>query len=115
EYFNTSGEGTRGIAVGFDTRFGSDRFARAVAEVLAANGIKVFLSDRFQPTPVISYSILDKKLGGAVIITASHNPSTDNGFKVKSSAGASAPPEVIEQVEAAIERIEASGHSGIKR
>jgi len=107
EYFKSSGMGARGVAVGFDTRFGSDRFARAVAEVLAANGIHVLLSDRFQPTPVISYSILDRKLDGAVIITASHNPSTDNGFKVKSDAGASASPEVIAQIEAAIERVEA--------
>jgi alpha-D-glucose phosphate-specific phosphoglucomutase len=114
EYFNASGEGKRGIAVGFDTRFGSDRFARAVAEVLAANDIHVVLSDRFQPTPVISYSILDRQLGGAVIITASHNPATDNGFKVKSPAGASAPPEVIEQIEAAIDRIEA-GAAHVRR
>jgi alpha-D-glucose phosphate-specific phosphoglucomutase len=115
EYFTASGKGAQGIAVGFDTRYASDRFARAVTEVLAANGIHVLLSDRFQPTPVISYSIIDRKLGGAIIITASHNPSTDNGFKVKSDAGASAPPEVIEQIEAAIERIEADGRSGIKR
>jgi alpha-D-glucose phosphate-specific phosphoglucomutase len=114
EYFKSSGLGEAGIAVGFDTRFGSDRFARAVVEVLAANGIPVLLSDRFQPTPVISYAILDRKLGGAVIITASHNPATDNGFKVKSPAGASAPPEVIEQIEAAIERVEA-GASTIQR
>ena len=78
---------------GYDTRFGSDRFARAVAEVLTANGVRVLLSDRFQPTPVISYSVIDRQAGGAIIITASHNPSTDNGFKVKSDVGSSAPPE----------------------
>ncbi|MDQ3810500.1 MAG: phosphoglucomutase/phosphomannomutase family protein [Chloroflexota bacterium] len=115
EYFKASGKGERGIAVGYDTRFGSDRFARAAAEVLAGNGIHVLLSDRFQPTPVISYSIMDRQLGGAIIITASHNPGTDNGFKVKSDIGASAPPEVVEQIEAAIDRLEPLGQGAIRR
>ncbi|MBV9543727.1 MAG: phosphoglucomutase/phosphomannomutase family protein, partial [Chloroflexi bacterium] len=95
--------------VGYDTRFASARFARAVAEVLAGNGIHVLLSDRFQPTPVFSYSVIDRKAGGAIVITASHNPAPDNGFKIKSDAGASAPPEVIEQVEKNLDRLDASG------
>jgi phosphomannomutase len=113
EYFISSGKAAHGIGIGYDTRFGSDRFARAVAEVLTANGVKVLLNDRFQPTPVISYSVIDRHTGGAIIITASHNPGTDNGFKVKSDIGASAPPEVIEQIERNIERLE--GHDGVKR
>ncbi|MBV9542932.1 MAG: phosphoglucomutase/phosphomannomutase family protein, partial [Chloroflexi bacterium] len=94
EYFLSSKKAEHGILVGYDTRFASDRFARAVAEVLAGNGIHVLLSDRFQPTPVFSYSVIDRKAGGAIVITASHNPAPDNGFKIKSDAGASAPPEV---------------------
>jgi alpha-D-glucose phosphate-specific phosphoglucomutase len=109
EYFKSAGQADRPIVVGYDTRFASDRFARAVVEVLAANGLRVLLSDRFQPTPVISYSVIDRKAGGAIIITSSHNPAKDNGFKVKSHLGASATPEVIAQIEAAIDRIEGSG------
>jgi phosphomannomutase len=106
EYFRANYPGTPTLTVGFDTRFGSDRFARAVAEVLTANGVKVLLSDRFQPTPVISYSIIDRHTNGAIIITASHNPASDNGFKVKSEIGASAPPEVISEIEKHIEALE---------
>ena len=47
-YFKQSGKAERGIVIGYDTRFGSDRFARAAAEVLTANGVRVLLSDRFQ-------------------------------------------------------------------
>src|SRR5919201_3742335 len=83
EYFLQAGKAERGIVVGYDTRFASDRFARSAAEVLAANGVRVLLSDRFQPTPVLSNAVLDRQAGGAIVITASHNPGTDNGFKVK--------------------------------
>ena len=67
EHFKAAATSAPTLAVGYDTRFGSDRFARAVAEVLTANGIRVLLSDRFQPTPVISYSVIDRKADGAVI------------------------------------------------
>lgn len=110
EVFKASGQAERGIVVGYDTRFGSDRFARAVAEVLAANGVRVLLSDRFQPTPVLSYAVLDRKAGGAIVITASHNPGPDNGFKLKTDAGSSAPPEFVAEIEKVIERLE-SGSS----
>ncbi|MBI2756662.1 MAG: phosphoglucomutase/phosphomannomutase family protein [Chloroflexi bacterium] len=107
--FIQEGKAERRIVVGFDTRFASDRFARAVVEVLAANGVKVLLSDRFQPTPVISYSVIDKEAGGAIIITSSHNPASYNGFKVKSDVGASASPELVAVIEQQIEAIEAAG------
>jgi alpha-D-glucose phosphate-specific phosphoglucomutase len=113
-YFKQSGKAERGIVIGYDTRFGSDRFARAAAEVLTANGVRVLLSDRFQPTPVISYSIIDRQAGGAIMITASHNPATDNGFKVKSDVGSSAPPETIAEIEHQIDLLEAS-KDGVKR
>jgi len=114
EYFTQSGKAEHGIVIGYDTRFGSDRFARAAAEVLTANGVAVALSDRFQPTPVISYSVIDRQAGGAIMITASHNPATDNGFKVKSDAGSSAPPETIAEIEHHIDRLEAR-LDGVKR
>jgi phosphomannomutase len=115
QYFSRSGKAAESIAVGYDTRFGSDRFARAVAEVLTANGIRVLLSDRFQPTPVISYSVIDRQAGGAIIITASHNPGTDNGFKVKTEIGSSAPQEVVSEIERHIDALESVGSSGIRR
>ena len=89
----------RGLVVGYDTRFGSERFAAACAEVLAANGIHVFLTNKWAPTPVISYAILNRAAGGAAIITASHNPGSDNGFKYKPEYAGSASPAVIRQIE----------------
>ncbi len=115
EYFKVSGHAERKIVVGYDTRFGSERFARAVVEVLAANGVRTLLSDRFTPTPVISYSVIDHQAGGAVMITASHNPGTDNGFKVKSDAGSSAPPEVVAEIEKVIDRLEGAPPDAVKR
>jgi alpha-D-glucose phosphate-specific phosphoglucomutase len=115
EYFKQAGKAGRGIVVGYDTRYASDRFARAATEVLAANGVRVLLADRFQPTPVLSHAVLDRQAGGAVIITASHNPGTDNGFKVKTDAGASAPPEVVEAIEQVIERLEPRGVASVQR
>ncbi|MFH0935732.1 MAG: phosphoglucomutase/phosphomannomutase family protein [Candidatus Omnitrophota bacterium] len=86
-------------AVGFDTRFMSGRFARITAEVLAANGIKVILSDRATPTPTLSFAVKSKKLDLGVMITASHNPAEYNGFKIKTSSGGAAGPEITSKVE----------------
>jgi len=77
--------------------------------VIAANSIKVFLCPQAAPTPVISYGITDKKAGGAIIITASHNPGQWNGFKVKSPDGASAPTEVITEIEKNVARLFPAG------
>ncbi|MBF8299219.1 MAG: Phosphomannomutase, partial [Dehalococcoidia bacterium] len=98
-YLHDTGEDSSGLVVGYDTRFGSEHFAAAVAEVVAANGIRVYLCDRACPTPVVSYSIIDRHAGGGVVITASHNPSTYNGFKYKPDYGGSASPEVVTELE----------------
>ncbi len=87
------------IVIGFDTRFGSEDFAAAAAEVLAGNGIRVFLLPRPAPTPVTSYTVTALKADGAIMITASHNPANYNGFKYKVANGSSAPTEVISQIE----------------
>jgi phosphomannomutase len=89
----------RGLIIGYDTRFASEGFASAAAEVAAGNGIKVHLCPKATPTPVISFSILAKKAGGAIIITASHNPAIWNGFKYKTEQGSSAPAEVTAKIE----------------
>ena len=64
----------KGAVVGYDRRFQSEDFAAAAAEVLAGNGIAVWLTQRHTPTPVISYTVVERKAGGAINITASHNP-----------------------------------------
>jgi phosphomannomutase len=95
--------------VGYDTRFASEDFASAAAEVVAGNGIKVYLCPRAAPTPVISYGVLAQKAGGAIIITASHNQARWNGFKVKSENGSSASPEVVAELEKNISHALATG------
>ncbi len=99
------GSAAKGMVVGYDTRFRSEDFARAVAEVLAGNGITTYLANRFMPTPVLSYAILPYATAGGIWITASHNPPTDNGFKLRSSYAGAAAPETLVAVE---ERIRAT-------
>jgi len=86
--------------VGFDTRFLSDRYALAVSEVLAANGLRVALAKADAPTPAISYAIPHMGAMGGVMITASHNPPRYNGIKLKSAQGGGASPSDTRRVEA---------------
>ncbi len=90
------------VVVGYDKRFHSENFAAAVAEVLAGNGLRVLLTQEATPTPVISYAVVDKGAVAAVNITASHNPPTDNGFKVRDRHGGAMPPQVLKEIEARI-------------
>ena len=101
-YMLAQGKKGQWIVVGHDMRFGSEHFAAAVAEVLAGNGLKVYLTQEATPTPVIAYAVVDKKAAGAVNITASHNPPTDNGFKVRNETGGAIDPEGLNQIEAGI-------------
>ncbi len=89
----------RPIVVGHDSRFSAELFAQEVARVLAANGKKVILLDRVVPTPALSWTVVDQKAAGAVMVTASHNPAEFNGIKFKPDFGGSAPPEVVTQIE----------------
>jgi alpha-D-glucose phosphate-specific phosphoglucomutase len=89
----------RGLVIGYDTRFASEDFAAAAAEVIAGNKIKVNLCSKAAPTPVISYAVTATKSAGGIIITASHNPARWNGFKFKDDLGASAPSEVAAEIE----------------
>lgn len=92
------------VAVGYDTRFMSDSFARVAAEVLANNGIEVVLSDRAIPTPTISFTVKQRKLDLGIMITASHNPAEYNGFKIKLPSGGAAGPEVTQAVEGLLDK-----------
>ena len=88
-----------GLVIGYDTRFASEDFAAATAEVIAGNKIKVHLCSQSAPTPVISYAVTVTKSAGAIIITASHNPGHWNGFKYKDDTGASAATELVAEIE----------------
>jgi phosphomannomutase len=87
------------IVVGHDKRFHSENFALAVAEVLAGNGFHVHLTDGPTPTPVIAFSVVHLKAIGAINITASHNPPTDNGFKVRNEFGGAIDPAGLKLIE----------------
>ncbi len=89
----------RKIVIGYDTRFLSDKYAEIIAGVLAANGIKVILSDKSCPTPAVCVHIKNKKLSGGVMITASHNPACYNGIKYKGFFAGSAGSDIIDAIE----------------
>ncbi len=91
--------GRRSVVIGFDTRFLSDRYAREVARVLAANDIKVFLTHADAATPAISFAVRELRAAGGVMVTASHNAPRYNGVKLKASYGGSALPEQCRRVE----------------
>src|SRR5258706_1684680 len=101
-YLLEKGKQGQWVVVGHDKRFDSEYFAAAVAEVLAGNGLKVYLTDGATPTPVIAFAVVDKMACGAVNITASHNPPTDNGFKVRNEFGGAIDPEGLLKIEASI-------------
>jgi alpha-D-glucose phosphate-specific phosphoglucomutase len=113
DHLNHQGVAPQGIVIGYDTRFASEHFAAAAAEVVAANAIKVYLCTQATPTPIVSYATVNRKAAGAIIITASHNPAQWNGFKVKTSDGASAPTSVEADIESRLSQITAS--NSVKR
>ena len=105
EHLNAMGMADKGLVVGYDTRFLSQEFAQTVANVCSAKGIKVYLSDRHAPTPVLSYNVLHHQAGGAAIITASHNPAQWNGFKFKPEYAGSATQEITDRLERSIAQL----------
>ncbi len=106
-YLLKHGHEGKWVVVGHDKRFHGENFAAAVAEVLAGNGLRVYLTDGSSPTPVISYSVVARKAVGAVNVTASHNPYHDNGFKVRDENGGAIPPEGLKEIESFIPETEA--------
>ena len=95
----------RGVVISYDTRRKSAEFARASAEVLAANGITAYLFDEVHPVPMLSYAV--RRLGtvAGIMITASHNPKEYNGYKVYGEDGAQMSPEATDVVVGYIEKI----------
>ncbi len=97
-YLIKQGEGDKGVCISYDSRKHSDLFAAETACVLAANGIKAYLSDTLRPVPFLSYSVLHFKAAAGVMITASHNPPKYNGYKAYCSTGEQIAPEMANEI-----------------
>ena len=99
----------QGVIVGYDNRFGSERFAQAVAETISMTALPVWLSTSPCPSPAVSLLVRQRGAAGGVMITASHNPYRWNGIKFKASYGSSALPSIIEQIEHELDTVQTRG------
>jgi len=95
-------KGMSKVVIGYDTRFGGKMFAETAASIFGNFGMKILLSDDFVSTPMISLACVKLKADIGIVITASHNPPSYNGFKLKSSYGGPTIPSEIEEIEALI-------------
>jgi alpha-D-glucose phosphate-specific phosphoglucomutase len=89
----------KGLCIGYDSRFLSEAFARACAEVVAAAGIPVKLAQEITPTPALSFGVRGLGAAGGIMITSSHNPAQWNGVKYKAWFGGSGSPAIIAEIE----------------
>lgn len=112
-YVHKNEEASKGLVLGYDTRFQSRNFAEAISETLATAGIQVKLSDDYTPTPALSYAVKNLGAAGGVMITSSHNPFNWNGVKYKAGYGGSGTPAIMKSIEAELEspRLERVGGS----
>jgi phosphomannomutase len=99
EYVAGRGEVAKGVVIAYDRRFASEHFAMAAAEVLLARGIPVSIAVHAVPTQMSSFEVIQRGAAAGIVITASHNPWVDNGFKVKAPTGAAAGPEILSSIE----------------
>lgn len=90
------------VIIGYDCRFNGPLFSRTVAEVMAGNGIRVFIPHGFVSTPMVSLAVHKRQVDAGVVITASHNPPEYSGFKIKGNYGGPAYPAIISDVEGRI-------------
>ncbi len=102
------------VAVGYDTRFLSNEYAKTVACVLAANGIEVYLSDAAIPTPALSLGVTQTQSCAGIMITASHNPGKFNGIKIKTAQGGAAPKDITNKVESYLHQTEVKSSDFLK-
>ena len=86
-YVADRGETAKGVVIAYDRRFASEYFAAAAAEVLLAHDIPVAFAVHAVPTQMSSYEVVERGAAAGIVITASHNPWVDNGFKVKAPTG----------------------------
>ena len=112
-YVHKHEDASKGLAVGYDTRFASKRAAEIISEVLAGAGIAVRLSDDFTPTPALSNAVKNLGTAGGVMITSSHNPFNWNGVKYKAWYGGSGTPAIMRSIEGELDspRLERKGGS----
>ncbi|MEY3764635.1 MAG: hypothetical protein RLZ42_1295, partial [Armatimonadota bacterium] len=99
-WITRNGNAPAGMVIGYDCRAQSDVFANAVAQVAIGNGIGVQLSNRPCSSPTVSFAVERSKAAVGIMITASHNPPSFNGLKIKATYGGSATPDIIKQIEA---------------
>jgi phosphomannomutase len=111
-YVVERGEQAKGVVVAYDRRFASEHFAAAVAEVLVARDIPVALAAQAVPTQMSSFEVIERGAAAGIVITASHNPWVDNGFKVKAPTGAAAGADILGIIEA---RLAVNGGEAIAR
>lgn len=94
------------VAISYDSRIKSDVFAKAAAEVLAANGIHVYIYTELMPTPMLSYAVRAQKCSAGIMVTASHNPAKYNGYKAYGSDGCQMTIEAADAVLAQINALD---------
>ena len=111
-YVDARGERAKGVVIAYDRRFASEHFAAAAAEVLLAHDIPVAYAVHAVPTQMSAYEVVERGAAAGIVITASHNPWTDNGFKVKAPTGSAAGPEMLKVIEA---RIAENGGTAVDR
>jgi phosphoglucomutase len=99
-------EAERSIAVSYDSRIKSDVFARVSAAVFAANGIHVYIYDELMPTPCLSFAVRELTCAAGIMVTASHNPSKYNGYKVYGADGCQITTAAAAEILAEIEKID---------
>ncbi len=109
-YVTERGETAKGVVIAYDRRFSSEYFAMAAAEVLLAHDIGVAFAVHAVPTQMSSYEVVERGSAAGIVITASHNPWVDNGFKVKAPTGAAAGAEILSVIEA---RLAVNGGIGL--
>ncbi len=90
------------VAIAYDSRLKSDDFAKVAASTLCANGVKVYIWPRLMPVPVLSYTIRELGTSAGIVITASHNPGSYNGYKVYGSDGCQITSDIAEKISAEI-------------
>lgn len=96
----------RKIAVSYDSRIKSELFARVACSVFAANGIKVHIYSQLMPTPCLSFAVRSLCCAGGIMVTASHNPSKYNGYKVYNADGCQITTEAAAEILTEIEKLD---------
>jgi phosphoglucomutase len=114
-YLNKSVDGAaeKGVAIAYDSRIMSDEFAWEASEVLAGNGIMVYLYEDIRSTPQLSFTVKRMGCAGGLVLTASHNPPEYNGYKVYGENGGQIVPKIGEPLIAEVKKID--GFKGIRR